>query len=87
MEPVVRGLRCPLKDEFARIVTAGGHGGADDSSHIKRLQHVTIIAINFQDCGFEVGRGIRLNEYSPFTGDRYYDACWSRPCCCSLQAR
>ena len=66
MEPVQNAG--PWEDKLTRIVTTSDHGGADDSSHIKCFQHVTIIAINFQDCGFEVGRGIRLNEYPLLPG-------------------
>ena len=58
MEPIGRRW----EDKLARIVTASNHGCADDVGHVKRLQHVTVCAINFQDCGLEVGRRIRLKE-------------------------
>ena len=58
MEPIGRRR----EDKLTRIVTASNHGCADDVSHVKRLQHVTVYAINFQNFGFEVGGGIRRKE-------------------------
>src|SRR5262245_31023749 len=58
MEPIGRGW----EDELARVVTASSHGCADDVSQVKRLQHVTVMAINFPDCGLEIARRIRLKE-------------------------
>src|SRR5512132_3151463 len=71
MKPVVRarwGSRVPLKDKLTRIVSPGSHGCANDLRHVKRLQEMTVVFINFQDCGLEVGRRIRLNEYASLTG-------------------
>ena len=47
------------EDELTWIITASNHGCADDVSHVKRLQHVTVYAINFQNFGFALGGGIR----------------------------